>query len=701
MGLLSTQDKEIIKRALPKGSNKILDVAIARLYIAYPDHNKWKYTGLSGALVLVDDLVGNTFFLKLIDIYGHRGIIWDQELYVGFEYYQDRTFFHTFEMEDCFAGFLFVDINEAQHFLKRVQKREKYGSRKTLMNKNAIAMKKKVTKEKAQHVTQGPRGETIMGDQRKRYNYKNAEHIPETRKKAPPPPPPSAEATNSADDDDNDYNSYQNYSDDDEYDMQGNNDEVASSIPQSEEDTREASPPSTAEEFNNTAPILKHSVPPLPAEFAHPTGQAPPLPGQTTTQPQSNNPFPIPVAQPTQQQSTTPFPIPPMAQPTQFPPSSFGNAAAIQNSRPLPQVPGMAPNSVPLPPRSVPQPPAFGAQAQRPAPFGTQLPPRASNAPAPPPPRRGPAPPPPPHRHGGVPAPMGGMAAINNNRPPIQPPAPRRGPVPPPPPRGGARTNTIAQSPPPGTLPPRTAMPVPGMSPVNNMSYAMPGMTQPQSVATPPMTTFNTGMETPTPPPTSFGMQIPPLPQPMAQAIPQPPPAPAMHQAQAIPPAPVMPPAPPMPQAMGAGATPAAPVPPPPAFLTQPQAGVPPPPPAFLTQPQAGAPPPAPAPPPMGAPGTSMPETTGDNNRDALLASIRGAGGIGALKKVDKSQLDRPSVLLQESKGEPVTTTSSSAPGGPPGGGPGGSLADALAAALSKRKNKVGAGDEDENADDW
>lgn len=89
-------------------------------------------------------------------------------------------------------------------------------------------------------------------------------------------------------------------------------------------------------------------------------------------------------------------------------------------------------------------------------------------------------------------------------------------------------------------------------------------------------------------------------------------------------------------------------------------------------------------------------ESTGDAGRDALLASIRGAGGVGALKKVDKSQLDRPSVLLQEAKGEPVTQTSSS---GPPSGG-GGSLADALAAALNQRKAKIGSDDYD-NGDDW
>lgn len=116
MGILTTQDKEKIKRTIPKASNKIIDATVARLYIAYPDPTKWVYTGLMGAIALVDDLVGHTFFLKLVDITGHRGVLWDQELYVDFEYNQDRKYFHTFEIEDCLVGLLFEDTNDASHF---------------------------------------------------------------------------------------------------------------------------------------------------------------------------------------------------------------------------------------------------------------------------------------------------------------------------------------------------------------------------------------------------------------------------------------------------------------------------------------------------------------------------------------------------------------------------------------------------------
>lgn len=92
--------------------------------------------------------------------------------------------------------------------------------------------------------------------------------------------------------------------------------------------------------------------------------------------------------------------------------------------------------------------------------------------------------------------------------------------------------------------------------------------------------------------------------------------------------------------------------------------------------------------------GASAPPPAMDPSRDALLASIRGAG-LGALKKTDKSQLEKPSVLLQEAKGEPVSAPAASGPPGQPA-----TLADALSLALNKRKGKVAQSD-DEDDEDW
>ena len=66
--ILSEVDKETVKRFVPKANNKIQAVAVARLFVAYPNKSKWNYTGLQGAIVLANDLVGHTYWLKMVDI---------------------------------------------------------------------------------------------------------------------------------------------------------------------------------------------------------------------------------------------------------------------------------------------------------------------------------------------------------------------------------------------------------------------------------------------------------------------------------------------------------------------------------------------------------------------------------------------------------------------------------------------------------
>jgi Wiskott-Aldrich syndrome protein len=74
--ILSEDDKETVKRHVPKQTNKIQAVAVARLYVAYPNRAKWTDTGLQGAVVLANDLVGNTYWLKLVDISVSRNWHW-------------------------------------------------------------------------------------------------------------------------------------------------------------------------------------------------------------------------------------------------------------------------------------------------------------------------------------------------------------------------------------------------------------------------------------------------------------------------------------------------------------------------------------------------------------------------------------------------------------------------------------------------
>lgn len=85
-------------------------------------------------------------------------------------------------------------------------------------------------------------------------------------------------------------------------------------------------------------------------------------------------------------------------------------------------------------------------------------------------------------------------------------------------------------------------------------------------------------------------------------------------------------------------------------------------------------------------PAASLPPV--DGTRAAVLDGIKGAGGIRALKKVDRS-------LVRDRSAATVPGSSDTGPAGsglPPAGvapGGGGGMADALALALQKRKEKV------------
>ncbi|KAG5440727.1 hypothetical protein PCK2_000163 [Pneumocystis canis] len=140
VSILTSEDKQTIKKHIPKPTNRIITAAIARLYVAHPNPNKWRFTGISGAVVFVYDMVGNTLFLKIVDVSNsNRGIIWDQELYEDFRYHQDRTFFHSFELERCMAGLSFADVNEASVFYRRVNERLCVNTNEVISHKSLSA----------------------------------------------------------------------------------------------------------------------------------------------------------------------------------------------------------------------------------------------------------------------------------------------------------------------------------------------------------------------------------------------------------------------------------------------------------------------------------------------------------------------------------------------------------------------------------
>lgn len=645
MTLIST-DKEKVKRVIPKASNKVLDAAVARLYIAYPNTSEWNYTGLSGAIVLVDDLVGHTFFLKLIDIQGHRGVVWDQELYLDFQYNQDRSFFHTFETEDCLAGLLFDDTGDASHFFKRVTTREKHGSKKTVQNKNAIALQKKPEAPRAP----GPRGEfTSTGEQRIRrtthVQYYDDQPPPEWRSLYA-----ELEGAGITEDMIADNKEFiKDYINKQGGPLVG----LEPPIPRKYQQKQRKKASATEEaSLSHSYSTKKKAPPPPPPGASSASVSVSPSPGAGTPNGNAARSRSASVASSLPQNNAE-------AESSDSPPISN---TTEPSSRLVHQVPPPLPtnqqfqqqNNIPPGPQgpaSYSQPPQLPPQGARPPP---SLP--TGNRPTPPLPMGNrPTPPLPPNRAGAP--------------PPAPPRAGAFSSVPPPPQRFGQQGADQGRAPPPAPPPRRTGAPPPA------------------------------------PPPRSTGAP-PPAPPPRRQPVPQAPqaslaPPPQQQQQQhSIPAAPSLPPqqatipiAPPPPQQQ-----PQQHLPPPvlPQQTAAPSGSGPPPPPPLPVQQQSST---APAPPPLpqgNDQGPTAPLPQVDSGRDALLASIRGAG-VGSLRKTDKAQLDKPSVILQEQRGEAPPPSAN--PSGAPGGG--GSLADALAAALSNRKNKVAKSDDESDGEEW
>lgn len=637
MGILTNPDKEKIKRAVPKATNKIIDATVARLYIAYPDATQWTYTGLVGAIALVDDLVGHTFFLKLVDIIGARGVVWDQEVYVDFGYHQDRKFFHTFEMEECLAGLLFEDTNDAAHFYKRVAARHKHASRQTAGNKNAVALKGRLGEREEKHGTRGEYVDAATGQRSRRARgvlYYDDQPPAEWRLLY-------AELAAAGIGEDmiaenrefiKDYIAKQG----------GPLVGLEPPIPRrfAVKQPEPVAPPPVPLKKNKKAP-----PPPPPAMASASTSVEsfhPPVSSEAS-------PLPLPSPGPALSSSSTPVPVDPR-QRFKVPPSN-AVPPPVNTHVPPPVSTHVPPYGQVQPQHGQPGQPQYGQPGQ--PQYGQQPPyqPTAVHQAPPPPPRAGqvalrPVPAPPPRA--GVPVPA------------------RTGAPPPPPPPRAARN---APPPPPS----RTSRPVPAQ-PTAPQAALPPQPTQAQPPQLPPQHIL------PQQPP-----QLPPAPQqnyqppqpPQREAMPLPPLLPAQNTAP--------PPPPPMP-ALNTSA------PPPPPLPTQ-NTSAPPPPPIGDFNATPAAPPP---PPDLGqAAPAGLPAV--DSGRDALLSSIRSAG-VGALKKTDKSQLEKPSVLLQEARGE-----SPAAPPSTGGGMPGApeSLADALANALNKRKNKVAASDDEDDNDDW
>ncbi|KAI8996951.1 hypothetical protein BDB01DRAFT_11242 [Pilobolus umbonatus] len=109
------EDKQTVRRAL--STSNILYAAVGRLYVSYSHNPEWIYSGVWGAVAFCKDRSKNgSYFIRIVDMENERGVIWEQELYNGFEYIKDCSYFHTFDTDDYFAGILFVHQGEANAY---------------------------------------------------------------------------------------------------------------------------------------------------------------------------------------------------------------------------------------------------------------------------------------------------------------------------------------------------------------------------------------------------------------------------------------------------------------------------------------------------------------------------------------------------------------------------------------------------------
>ncbi|KAL2830247.1 hypothetical protein BDW59DRAFT_141299 [Aspergillus cavernicola] len=650
--ILTDADKETVKRNVPKPANKIHAVAVARLYVAYPDPHRWTYTGLQGALVLANDLVGRTFWLKLVDISpAGKGVLWDQEIYENFQYNQDRTFFHTFELDDCPAGLSFADEKEAKTFIKKMIEREKNASKETRQTHFASTRGQGPTP--LVNGKSGGVGRSIFGSL---LGHRSSSGPPQITPAELPPapsiqvaPPPPLPATTPPrkelpfDTSDPSWGGLlkeleqMGFTEDQ---IADNADFIKSYIEQKQVNEAESvTPPADDQRRGKAPPPPPPSAPPAPKTGAlspQNTGNSagsrrgappPPPPSRKTLAKPDEDATPAPARDPSPPRPRFRAP-PPIADAGKFAhtisPPPPARARAMSGANPGP----------PPPPRPPKAPMDDGAPR-----FGVAPPyqgERKVSAP-PAPPSRSPAPGPPP------PPPRTSSPASPPLLPPKVPNAGISAPAPPPPP-----PRSPASQPPP--LPP----------PVPAASRPIPPLPSASAAPPPP----------PPPPPAAPARPI--------SSVPPPPPPPP--PANSGPPAPPPPPPPP-----GAFAPPPPPPPPPP-----PGAGAPPPPPPPPPPPGAGAPPP----PPPGGAAPPLPQATG--GRNDLLASIRSSGAGGLRKVKDSEKKDRSGAAV------PGGASDSSAPTPSTGGGPQGGLAGALQDALAKRKQKVsGSDDEKDDGDDW
>ncbi|KAI7900599.1 uncharacterized protein BX663DRAFT_438889, partial [Cokeromyces recurvatus] len=125
---------------------KIYAATVARLYVAYPNPNKWAYSNIWGAVTFLKDKKKHSYYIRIIDLINHKGVIWEQELYDGFEITKHTPFFFSFATDEYMAGLSFTDVDDANVFYTKITTRETMASTKKRKETSGKKPKGKVDK---------------------------------------------------------------------------------------------------------------------------------------------------------------------------------------------------------------------------------------------------------------------------------------------------------------------------------------------------------------------------------------------------------------------------------------------------------------------------------------------------------------------------------------------------------------------------
>ncbi|KAJ1859901.1 hypothetical protein LPJ73_001630, partial [Coemansia sp. RSA 2703] len=431
--LLSHDDRSTILNVQPKPKHSVLGAAVARLFVAHPDKRRWTYTHRFGGLVLVKDTHNNdASFLRIINLSpSGKSVLWEQELYRGFEFTRHAPFFFTVVGDEHVFGLDFADVDEASKFEEKVRKRaRKIMKQQQQQQRNSVPngpsatqrslnlddekYRKLVKALSAYNITESMLDDPNTAKLIKDFVNQNgsvdnmirsvhptapSQAPPPPPTSAPPPPPPSQGVAH------------------------GQNPVMRTASP------HQAIPP---------PPPARRSVPPPPPPRHKTQAQTKQAP-LTPQPPQHSQPLPPPPPPPRNARKS---PQPPSAAPPPPPPRRQGNIPSpeppTQPDHYLPSAPPMSQYSAPpsAPPMAPPAPPPMAPPTAPPAP-PPMAPPMAPPAPPPmAPPMAPPAPPPmaPPMAPPGPPS----------QAPPPPPSQPPPASAPMPPMGGDSRSNLLA-----------------------------------------------------------------------------------------------------------------------------------------------------------------------------------------------------------------------------------------------------------------